>query len=668
MKRLAAVFLLVVLPAAAQKRPVTHEDIFLLKRTGEPVVSPDGKWAVYSLTEPDYDPARFVSDLWIVATDGSAPARRLTTAKGTESSPVWSPDSRRIAFSARRDGDEAAQIYLLPLEGGESQKITSISTGAAKPKWRPDGKAILFESSVKPGTRNPGKSSARVYDAMPVRFWNVWLDGSLPHIFVQTIGASTATDIASGQGVRGGLSAEATLHAEWSPDGSEIVYAALVGSSNMMRQEVESQLFRVPASGGTPKQITAAGSSYSSPQFSPDGKFLYALQERSATADHIYSLARLVRMNWPDASSPASAFTDFDRSISNFSVSPDSKSLVLVAESEGFSQLYRVPSSGGKPERLFPVREGGYTNAQFAAGGKIVATYSSSTQPAEIARIEGEKHVLLTNANAGKLAQLDMPTPFHFWFTAKNGKRIHSILVPPPGLDSSKKYPILVFPHGGPNAMSADAFSTRWNYHLLTSPGYALLMTNYTGSTGFGEAFADDIERDVLRGPAREILEAVDAARSQYTWLDGERQCAIGASYGGYLMNWFNGHTRQFKCMVNHAGAVNNESQYGTNDGGLSRELRMGAPVWQTGKGQWMDQSPFRYAAEWRTPTLITQGELDYRVPVGESLTTFKLLQRQGIPARLMVFPDEGHWILKGENNRHHMQEVLAWLKQHLGN
>jgi dipeptidyl aminopeptidase/acylaminoacyl peptidase len=207
--------------------------------------------------------------------------------------------------------------------------------------------------------------------------------------------------------------------------------------------------------------------------------------------------------------------------------------------------------------------------------------------------------------------------------------------------------------------MSGDAFTTRWNYHLLTSPGYALLMTNYTGSTGFGEKFADDIERDVLRGPAREILEAVDAVAAKYAYIDKERQCALGASYGGYLMNWLNGHTKHFKCFVNHAGAVNNESQYGANDGGLSREMRMGAPVW-TGKGQWMDQSPFRYAAEWKTPTLITQGELDYRVPINESLTTFKILQRQGIPARLMVFPDEGHWILKGENNRHHMMEVLG--------
>ena len=273
---------------------------------------------------------------------------------------------------------------------------------------------------------------------------------------------------------------------------------------------------------------------------------------------------------------------------------------------------------------------------------------------------------LLTAFNRERLAQLDLPEPEHFWFTAKNGKRIHNLILFPPGMDRLKKYPIVVFPHGGPNSMSKDAFSSRWNYHLLTAPGYVLLQTNYTGSTGFGEKFADDIERDVLRGPCKEVLEAVEVAARKYPWIDTGRQAAIGASYSGYMMNWFNGTTDQFKCLVNHAGAVNNESQYGTNDGGIDRELRMGAPIWEFGKGQWQDQSPIRYAKSWKTPMLITNGELDFRVPMSEAMTTFKILQRRKVPTRLVLFPDEGHWILKGENSRHHMQEVLGWLKRYL--
>jgi dipeptidyl aminopeptidase/acylaminoacyl peptidase len=651
----------------AQKRPVTHEDIFLLKRTGAPAVSPDGKWVVYSLTEPAYDPALSVSDLWLVPVDASAPARRLTSSKGPESGVAWSPDSSKIVFTAKRDGDNVAQLYLLPINGGEAQRLTSLPTAPANPQWRPDGQALLFESTIKPPTS--GKSTARVYDAMPVRYWNAWLDHSRPHIFVWQLTSQSPVDItATGKlfhspgfsGIRSGLSSDTSLQPVWSPDGRSIVFAAAVNADQMMRSETETHIFKLPATGGEPEQLTQPGHSYSRPAFSPDGKSLFALQDRTPSPAQPYSLTRLVRL------APLQPLTaTFDRSVSSFTISPDSASIVFDAEDLGFSKLFKMSASGGAPVKLFDPASGGYSNPQFA-GPHLIATFSASTQPAEIVRINGASHSLLTNANAAELAALDMPAPIHFWFTAKNGKKIHSVLVPPPALDPNKKYPLLVFPHGGPNSMSADSFSTRWNFHLLTSPGYALLMTNYTGSTGFGEKFAADIERDVLRGPAREILEAVDAAVAKYPWLDKDKQCALGASYGGYLMNWFNGHTRQFKCMVNHAGAVNNESQYGANDGGLSREIRMGAKVWESGKGQWMDQSPFRYAAEWKTPTLVTQGELDYRVPVGESLMTFKLLQRQGIPARLMVFPDEGHWILKGENNRHHMAEILAWLAAHL--
>lgn len=674
--RLLTFLVLAAAALSAQRRPVTHEDIYLMKRTGDAVPSPDGKWVVFSVTEPDYDATKTVSDLWLVPVDGSAPARRLTSSKGPESGAAWSPDSTRIAFAAKREGDDAAQIYILPLQGGEAQRMTSLASAAAKPQWRPDGQGLLFESTPKSSSKNPGKSTARVYDSMPVRFWNAWLDDSRPHLYVMEFGEGAPVDLLAGtkllatpgfSGIRGGLSTETSLQPAWSPDGREIVFAAVTNLSEMMRSEIEAHLFRIPRTGGEPALMSKTGHSYVRPRFSPDGKSLYALQDKTSSAQQPYSLTRLVQFSWPNPAVPRVLTAGLDRSVGAFTVSPDSTAVVFDSEDEGFSKLFRISTSGGNAEKLFEVTEGGYGSPQFA-GSNLIVTFASSTQPAEIARAEAKGHTLLTSFNAAKLASLDMPRPEHFWFKAKNGKRIHSVYFPPPSLDRNQKYPLLVFPHGGPNSMSGDTFSTRWNAHLLTSPGYGLLMTNYTGSTGFGEKFADDIERDVLRGPAREVLEGADAALAKYSYLDKDRQCAIGASYGGYLMNWLNGHTRQFKCMVNHAGAVNNESQYGANDGGLSREIRMGAKVWESGKGQWMDQSPFRYAAEWKTPTLITQGELDFRVPVGESLMTFKLLQRQGIPARLMVFPDEGHWILKGENNRHHMMEVLGWLKQYLGN
>jgi dipeptidyl aminopeptidase/acylaminoacyl peptidase len=556
-----------------------------------------------------------------------------------------------------------------------------MATAASGPRWRPDGKALLFESSIKPPAP-PDKSTARAYDAMPIRYWNAWLDGSKPHIFVQdlrmeveAIAAGAPADWLAGtklvaspgfDGLFTGDGATRALQPAWSPDGQEIVFVAGTNQDAMMREEVTARLFRVKK-GQEPLAFGGSTDSYSDPAFSPDGRVLVVKHQKPSTAAYPYRLTRLARFDWPSATGPRLLTGDLDRSVGGFTITPDSGAVLFDAQDSGFTQPFRVPVSGGVPARLFDVKEGNYGSPAQAAGGAIVATYVASTQPAEIVRVDAAAggHTLLTDANRAVLDALDLPKPEHFWFTAKNGKRIHNVIYFPPALDRSKKYPLLVMPHGGPNAMDSDNFSTRWNAHLLTSPGYVLVQTNYTGSTGFGEKFAGDIERDVLRGPALEVLEGAQEAIKRYPFVDATRQAALGASYGGYLMNWFNGHTSQFRCLVIHAGASNNESQYGVNDGGIAREWRMGGPVWEA-KGQWMDQSPFRYAAKWKTPALITQGELDFRVPINESITTFKLLQRQGVRARIVTFPDEGHWILKGENNRRHVGEILAWLQKYL--
>jgi dipeptidyl aminopeptidase/acylaminoacyl peptidase len=436
----------------------------------------------------------------------------------------------------------------------------------------------------------------------------------------------------------------------------------------MMTDQVYSALFVVPASGGEPEQLTQPGDSYTKPRFSPRGDSLFALQQRRAGKDgKLYSLTRLARLRWPGRANPEVLTAAWDRSVGDYAPSADGATVFIEAEDEGFDQVFRLPSGGGAVERLFRVERGGYTGVRPVAGGGLLALFQTAIQPPEIVRLnlKAGSHNPLTSFNAEAVARIDAPPPLHFSFTAKNRKRIHNIMFLPPRFSEKQKYPLVIFPHGGPASMSKDAFSSRWNSYLLTSPGYVLLSTNYTGSTGFGEEFANDIEKDVLRGPAQELLEAVEEAVRRYPFIDGSRQAAAGASYGGYLMNWLNGHTDRFKCMVNHAGAVNNESQYGVNDGGIERELRMGGPIWEKG-GQWNEQNPMRFAGAFKTPMLITQGELDFRVPLNESMTTFKLLQRRQVPARLIVFPDEGHWILKGENSRLHMQEVLAWLKRYL--
>lgn len=675
-----AIFVL-ALPAVAQKRVITHEDVFLMHRVGAPALSPDGRQAVFSVTEPSYDSAQQVSDLWIVPTDASAPARKLTHSKGGESGAVFSPDGKSLAFTATRDGDTAPQVYLLPLDGGEARRVTNIPSGASSPRFRPDGKAILFQTMWQSGAKTleenkklaeeqkARKDSARAYDTFPIRFWNFWLDGREPALCVQELDAKepTVLTVAPLRGSFNPTGGGENLSPAWTPDGNSIVFQATANRDRAMYEEGETALYLVSAKGGAPRRITPEGVSYSRPEFSPDGKALYALESRSSTPQQIYFVTRLAKLTGPDWKQIAIITTGWDRSVGGITITPDGRHIYVEAEDAGATKLFRFAASAGLPELVYTPQVGAVTGLQMS-GSTVVGLFSASTDPGQIVRFDPgmKSYTTLTAFNKERLSQLNLPHPEHFWFTARNGKKIHSIVVPPPVVEPGKKYPIVVFPHGGPNSMSADSFSTRWNSHLLTAPGYYLIETNYTGSTGFGEKFADDIERDVLRGPALEVLEAIEQAAKKYPAMDLTRQAAVGASYGGYLMNWFNGTTNQFKCMVNHAGAVNNESQYGVNDGGLGRELRMGAPIWDTGKGQWFDQSPIRYSKSWKTPMLITQGELDYRVPFGESMTTFKLLQRLKVPTRIVLFPDEGHWILKGPNSKRHMDEVLGWLKKYL--
>jgi dipeptidyl aminopeptidase/acylaminoacyl peptidase len=684
-KAIFGVFLAISLAQA--KTAITHEDVWLMKRTGTPALSPDGRWAVVPVSEPSYDPDKQVSDLWIVPTDGSAPPRRLTSTKSGESGAVFSPDSTRIAFSAKREGDSEAQIYVLPLEGGEAVRVTSLSTGAYGPAWRPDGKALLFHSLVYPGAadeaanqkiaaeRKARKYKARVFETFPIQYWDRWLDELRPHLFVQDAEpGAAARDLLAGTRLAGepgfdgprGLSAETELEPVWAPDGQSVVFVALRESNTAAYAPQVSHLYQVRAAGGEPRAITSGAESYSHPRFRPDGKALYALTSLE-NESKLYSLSRLVRFSWPDAGRPVVLNQAWDRSVDSYVFSGDSRTIYLTAEEHGLDKLFLTPADGGEVREAYPMTGGGYSNLAMA-GGTLIASWGSMIHPPDVVRIDAAtgKHRLLTDFNAERIARIDWEPPRHFWMTAKNGKRIHSLMVLPPAFDPSKKYPLLLFPHGGPHNMTKDQFFIRWNYHLLTSPGYVLLMTNYSGSTGFGERFAEDIHSDILRGPAKEILEAADAAVRQFPYIDGARQAAAGGSYGGYLMAWFEGNGGgRFKCLVNHAGLSDNVSMWGATDGAWYWERHNGGPVWELG-GRWIDQSPMKYAANFRTPMLITHGERDFRVPLGQALEMYKLLQRQKVPARMVLFPEENHWVLSGENARYHMQEVLGWLAKYL--
>ena len=671
------------------KKTITHELIWLMKRVGAPSPSPDGRWIVFPVVEPAYDEKDQVSDLWIVPADGSAKPRRLTSTKSGESGVAWSRDSQRLAFSAKREGDEVNQIYVMDVvAGGEAVRVTSLSTGARSPQWRPDGKALLFVSSVYPGAkddeankkiaaeRKAQKHKARVYDSFPIRHWDKWLEDTQPHLFVQSLEPeSKPTDLLAGtkfvneRGFGGSLGNSGDeINAVWSPDGSTIVFVATQNRNVSAYAASNTLLYKTSASGGEPVAITSGKNSFAQPTFSPDGKTLYFAI--SPETDRVYNLTRLASLPWPGGGEPKVLTSSFDRSVGSFALTPDSKTIYLLAEEAGHEKLFSLPANGGAVTRVFDMTTGVYTNLRIppqAATPMFFANWESSTNPNEVVRIDPKagRHTRLTEFAVERAAQIDWLPLKHFWLTTKAGNKVHSLVALPPNFDERKKYPLLVLIHGGPHSMWRDQFFLRWNYHLLAQPGYVVLMTDYTGSTGYGEKLAQAIQGDPFIGPAADINEAADEAVRLYSFVDGTRMAAGGASYGGHLANWLQATTTKYKTLISHAGLINLESQWGTSDVIWHREVNNGGPVWEQGR-VWREQNPIRFAKNFRTPILLTVGENDFRVPLNQTLENWSVLQRLQIPSRLIVFPDENHWIQKGENSRFFYKEVHAWLGKYL--
>ena len=672
------------------KSPLDHPKLWLMKRVGTPAVSPDGRWAVFPVLEPAYEPDKEASDLWIVSTAGEAPPRRLTNTRAPENGVTWSPDSRQLAFTTRREGDESEQVYILDVAGGgEARRLTNLSTGAANPQWRPDGQAILFESSVYPNAlddeankkvsaeRKARKYNVRAYEHFPVRFWNQWLDERQPTIIVQSLQeGAVPKDILSASALArtagfAGVEGESTVSLSplWSRDGKEIVFTATAQRWNAAFANVDYHLYRVAASGGEPTEVTPAGGHYSEVQFAPDGRtiyFKYAAQNDS----EVYHLERLWRASWPAGGAAALVTRDYDREIAGYALAPDSKSVYLLTPEESRENLYRVAAAGGQPSLLIAPATGGYTklvSAEKAARPTLIASYGSSVSPVEIVRLEPQqhRHANLTLVDSAAAAAIDWQPPQHFHFTSAQGRDIHNMIVLPPAFDPARKYPLLVLIHGGAASHNPDQIGLRWNYHLLAAPGYVVLLTDYTGSTSFGEAFAQAIKLDPLRTPAQEINQAVDEALKRFGYIDGARTCAAGASYGGHLANWLEATTTRYRCIISHAGEVDLTTQWGESDSIYHRELASGGPPW-AGNPVWREQSALSYAANWKTPMLLSIGERDFRVPIGNTLENWSALQRMRVPSRLLVWPDAWHWILKAEDSRHFYEEVHAWLAKYL--
>lgn len=677
---------------ADARRPITHEDLWLMQRVGPPVVSPDGRRVVFAVTAPAYDEAQQHVDLWLVPSDGSRPPRQLTFTQAPESGIVFSPDSRMIAFSAQRAGDAAPQIYLLDLEqGGEARRLTQRSTGARSPRFSPDGRRIAYLTLSYPDAktdadnqriaeeRKARKYNARVYTGFPIRNWDRWLDDRQLRLVVQELDAGEGRDLLAGTALvrspgYGGRQTETGEELDYTwVDDRTLVFAATTNRHTAAYAFTHTDLYRVALAGGEPVRLTGPGGdvsadAYGRPLLAPDGRHLLALH--TPRTDRVYNATRIAVWTWPGLEARATIAAPEGLSVNAFVVGPDGRSLWFTAEHAGMEKLYRARIGQGSAEPVFEQERGNYTNLSIATAARtpiLIANYDSATEPAEVVRLDPAQggHRWLSNFNSERIAELDLAPVEHFWFESTRGARIHNLLVRPARFDPERRYPLFVLIHGGPHIMWRDTFFLRWNYHLLARADFVLLLTNYTGSTGFGEAFAQGIQGDPFRGPAEEIDQAVDAALAQFPFIDRERHCAGGASYGGHLANWLQGTTTRYRCLVSHAGLVNAEAQWGTSDTIYGREVNAGGPPWEQGP-VWREQNPIRLAANFRTPTLVTIGELDFRVPLNNALEYWSALQRMRVESRLIVFPDENHWILKGENSRYFYGEVDAWLRRWL--
>lgn len=662
--------------AQTQKRPIRFDDMIAMHGVSDPQISPDGKWVAYVVSTPDMQANHSVSDIWLVPTTGGA--ERELTRGGSDSRPRWSPDGKKIAFLSSRDGTQ--QVYVISIYGGESSRLTLLSTGADNEVWSPDGKLMAFVSSVYPDCKDDDCNKSRddaasknavkahVAERLLYRHWTAWADGKRSHLFViPANGSGAPMDLTPGADYDVppfNLGAPEAI--AFSPDSKELCFTA--NTDNDEALSTNGDLFTVPVDGGAaPKRITSNKGDDWGPAYSPDGKWIaYRSQTTPGYESDRWQLLIFNR----DTGEREDLTSDFDRNVETYEWAPDSRTIYFQAEDRSEMPIYSISvSAGSKPT---PVVAEGF-NAEFAlsADGKEFAfSRSSLTYPAELfsAKSDGAGAKQVTHQNSALVEQLDMSAAEQFWFEGAGGTKVEGLLVKPPHFDASKRYPMLFLIHGGPQGAWDDEWGYRWNPQVMASPGYVVVMVNPRGSTGYGQKFTDEIQGDWGGKVYEDLMKGVDYAVAHYPFIDARRLAEAGGSFGGYMTDWIATHSGRFRCLISHAGPYDLTSMYGSTEELWFVEHDLEGTPWGNPE-MYAKWSPSTYAGElgkFRTPTLVIDGELDFRVPYSQDLEFFTALQRQGVPSRLVIFPDEGHWILKPQNSKFWYQTFLGWLAKYL--
>jgi dipeptidyl aminopeptidase/acylaminoacyl peptidase len=665
-------------PAAA--RGLTIEDMLAMQRISEPAASPDGKWVAFSVRDTDYDANRGRFDVWVAKVDGTE-TKQLTSDPENDASPAWSPDGKWVYFLSSRSG--SSQVWRIAVAGGEAEQVTQLPLDVGGYDLFPDGKRLVVAMDVWPEAKNLAasiakdkaqaekKGSARVYDSLLFRHWDQWEDGRYSHLFVWTppeLGgkADDARDLTPG------LATDAPTHpfggmeeVSIAPDGKTVAYVARVGG-NDKAWTTNSDVFLVAVDGKSKAvALTAANKAYDfTPTYAPDGKSIAVAA--MARAGYEADRSRLVIYDVA-TKKPRTLTEKWDRSVASIEWSKNGKTIYTAADNLGAHGIYAIDTTSGE---VTPVIEKNANDVPVVAGDRLVFLRDSFVQPTELFTIkpDGSGLTQITHLNDKRTKAITWGAYQQFTFTGAKKDTVYGYVMHPAGhaTTSKTKVPVAVLIHGGPQGSFSDHFHYRWNAEVFAGAGFGVVIIDFHGSTGYGQAFTDAINGDWGGAPYEDIMAGVDAALKQFTWLDGKRMAALGASYGGYMINWINGNTDRFKALVCHDGNLDEQLAYYDTEELWFPEWEHGGTPYEKGAG-YAKHNPIDKVDNWKTPTLVIHGAKDFRVVDAQGMSTFTALQRKGIPSRFVHFPDENHWVLKPQNTKVWHDEVIGWITKWTG-
>jgi dipeptidyl aminopeptidase/acylaminoacyl peptidase len=662
------VSLLAITAYSQARRTITFDDLISFGRVSDPQISPDGKNVAFVVTWQLKEENKSTSNIYVLNITGGE-IRQITNATGGNNSPRWLPDGKTLAFISTRDGE--SQIWSIPIDGGEAKKVSHTATEASGLVVSPDGKWYAFSSDVYPDCPDEAsnahrldaieksKVKAKIFTTLPYRVWNSWKDGKRSHLFVMPIDGGKAIDITPGDYDTPPIDLGGNWDYAFSPDSKEIAFTR--NPDSLVAISTNNEIYTVPVSGGTPKNISENPANDSQPLYSPNGKYIaYRMMRRAGfEADRreliLYERSTRKRINLTES---------FDRSVNDVVWSPDSKSLFFNADDKGNVSIYKVSVNDSK---ITTILENGFnTSLQLSPDGKtILLTRETAKAPTELFTmdVDGTDLRQITFLNRSKIEPLEMNALENFWFEGAESARVEGFLLKPPFFSTDKKYPLIFLVHGGPQGQWGDDFHYRWNTQMFASRGYVVVMINPRGSTGYGQKFTDEISRDWGGKVYQDLMKGLDYVLKTYSFIDGNRMAAAGASYGGYMMNWILGHTDRFRCLVSHDGVFNPASAYGTTEELWFNEWEFGGTPYKNPE-LYKKWSPMEFVQNYKTPTLVVHGQRDYRLDVSEGFQLFTALQRQGVKSKMLYFPDEFHFVVKPQNAELWYKTVLDWIDE----